>query len=129
MEQGSKTKKTLKMLLGATTAFSILTLTSHPRSRVHKKIPKVKVKNVSLLPSFKIARKEKIYHIHHWLYLSSLYVVLRRKKLLGKKTFLHGLLLGSIIQGLAYKDRFKVVHRTQSKMLQEDYPTLPKTND
>lgn len=119
---GTNSKKALKVVLGATTAFSLLTLTSHPKSPVNKKIPRVKVKNVAVLPSLRISRKEKIYHIHHWLYLSSLYTyLLLRKKRVLKKTFLHGLLLGSILQGLTYKDRFKVVRKYSSQLLDASF--------
>lgn len=111
---GTISKKALKVALGATAAFSLFTIISHPRSKIYKNIPRVKVKNVDVLPNLRIKRKEKIYHIHHWLYWSSLYAyLLLRKKRILKKTFLHGFIVGGILQGLAYKDRFKVIHKPQ----------------
>lgn len=72
---GTVSKKALKVILGATTAFSLFTIISHPRSKVYKNIPYVKVRNIDVLPNLRIKRKEKIYHIHHWLYWSSLYTI------------------------------------------------------
>lgn len=99
-----------KISLGGASGFLLFLLTSHPKSPVHKKLPQKDVKNIAILPSIKLRKKGKTYHLHHWLLLTLLYIsllFLRRKRY----KLLHGFLLGSILQGLTYKDRFRMVYR------------------
>ncbi len=106
-------KELLKVFIGGSIGFSLFFLTSHPRSLVHKKLPSKKIRNVHILPHVKIERKDTTYHVHHWINISSLYFLLylKKRRLLKSKLF-HGFLLGSIVQGLLYKDRFRIVHST-----------------
>ena len=97
---------------GASVAFSIFWLTSHPKSKVHKTLPKKKYKNFHILPNVKIVTDEKTYHLHHWATMSVLYWTLFLKKKKFRSKFLHGIMLGSIVQGLTYKDRFSFSYKT-----------------
>jgi len=100
----------LKMLLGAGFGYYLFKATSRPSSKLHRRLPTKRIKNVELLPSIKIERRNKEIHLHHWLNLASLYIYLltRRRKYLHHQ-FLNGFILGSIYQGLTYKDRFKII--------------------
>ncbi len=107
-----KNKSILKFLLGSGLSYSFFKFTSNPSSNLHKKIPKERFKNIDLLPNLEIERKTKAYHLHHWLYLSVLYgLFILRKKKMPQSKLLNGLFIGGILQGLTYKDRFKIVEK------------------
>lgn len=96
-----------KLLAGASIGFSLFWLTSHPKSRLKKKVPAREYKKFCLLPNVRYIGEDVIYHFHHWLLLSVIYLPLLKSKKLRQSKILHGLFLGSIIQGLLYKDRFQ----------------------
>lgn len=98
---------TSKILAGASLGFSLFWLTSHPKSKIKSKLPAKQYKNVSLLPNIKYNHKDHTYHFHHWLILTFFYIPLLKSRKLRRSKLFHGLLLGSIFQGLLYKDRFK----------------------
>lgn len=103
--------------LGAAAGFALFWLTSHPTSSpLRKKLPEKKIKNLYLLPEIKIARKDKHIHLHHWFNVGALYMLLYWKKrpVLNNKLF-SGFLVGSILQGLSYEDRFSFVSHLQEK--------------
>lgn len=99
------------MLVGIGAGFSFFWLISHPKSGVKKKFPQKNIKNFHFSPNIKIIKDNKVYHFHHWLIFSFVYLPL----LVTKRDFLkykaiHGFILGSIIQGLTFKDRFSLVY-------------------
>lgn len=98
---------TIKLAIGAGIGFGLFWISSHPKSKLHNRLPKWKIRNFEFLPNVKIVGKEKSYHLHHWAILGLLYYryFLQQKKFQSK--LLHGFMLGSILQGLTYKDRFK----------------------
>src|SRR3990170_5112177 len=64
------------------------------------KLPKIKIKALEFLPSLKIRLKNRIIHIHHWIFLSAIFVFLLTAttgfaQLLLFKSFC----VGGIIQG------------------------------
>ena len=74
------------------------------------KVPKIKIKAFEILPNLKIRLKKNIVHIHHWIFLSAIFVVLLTittgfAQLLLFKSFC----VGGIIQGFTYNDRFKII--------------------
>src|SRR5437868_248068 len=94
----------------ASAGFSLFLITSHPKSKVHDKIKPRKIKNVYLLPHIKVEFHDREYHLHHWINLSSLLLLLysaRRRRLLGSR-ILRAFVMGGIVQGLCYKDRFTI---------------------
>ena len=105
--------QTLKILVGGILGYCFFWLTSHPtKSPLQRKIPQKQFKNVSYLPELKIRRHDKEYHLHHWMNLSVLYVLLLFvRKGYFKSYMLRAFLLGSILQGLLYQDRFKVIDK------------------
>jgi hypothetical protein len=97
-----------KLLLGIGVGFSLLTITSHPRSKLYQKLPRKNIKNLSVLPNIILSHKGKTYHFHHWILLSIIYSSLVFKKELRRYKSLHGVFIGAIAQGLFYPDRFRV---------------------
>lgn len=113
-------KSALKVFLGGGIGYSFFKAASSPSSSLHKKLPEERIKNLEVFPYLKISRKDKVLHIHHWLYLSLLYTLLFLKKRgLLRSRIINGLLLGGILQGLSYKDRFHIVERTAAGDLHE----------
>lgn len=117
----SHIKNTAKIALGGGIGFSLFWLTSHPtKSPFRRKLPDKRIKNIGVLPEIKIYRKDKSYHLHHWMSLSTLYLFLmltKKRKILRSK-MVNGFLLGSILQGLSYKDRFKVIKKAEEELEQ-----------
>lgn len=108
-----------KIAAGGALGYFLFWLASHPtRSPLRKRIPQKQFKSVSILPEIKIARRNKEYHFHHWLNISTLYLlILLKKKRLPHSKFINGLMLGGVIQGLSYKDRFKIIKKYESEEL------------
>ena len=107
-------KSTAKILAGGLLGFALWTLFSHPRSAVNKKWPEKRIKRLQILPNIKYHSNYKTYHLHHWIDFAALYIpVLAIRKGILRSKFLHGFFLGSIIQGLVYKDRFHIVKKLE----------------
>ncbi|SRR5258708_7809041 len=93
---------------------------SKPKKRLFHSshlVQKIEIKHIEILPCLKIplGRKEFLFgryhlHIHHWLYLGMLLglSLLIDSNLFGRLSFLDGFFVGGIIQGLTYRDRFKL---------------------
>ena len=107
-----------EVALGGLLGFSFFWLTSHHKSPVSRRLPSRRIKNVHIwssehslhnTPEIRIARKDKHYHVHHWAIfgVSYLPLLLMRRKIRSK--LLHGFFIGSILQGLTYKDRFNFI--------------------
>ncbi len=64
------------------------------------------------MPNVRIhSRRGKIYHIHHWTILTLVTALtLINYEGLQYLTFVKGVAIGGIIQGLRYPDRFKFTH-------------------
>jgi hypothetical protein len=102
----------IKTGIGTLLGFSFFWLTSHPKSPVNKKLPNKSIKNIAYSPNIHIKKDDKAYRIHHWTIFSLLYLplVFSRKGFLKSK-IMRGFMLGSIIQGLTYKDRFNLIKK------------------
>lgn len=76
--------------------------------REKKRLPKIRYKNLEILPYVRIHYRQKTFHIHHWLTLSII-TVLSITIYSGwtHAELLRGVAVGGIIQGLRYPDRFK----------------------
>ena len=85
------------------TALGYLTFraTSHPSSRLRKKLPNVKLKRVQVFPVVRLKAFNRVIHFHHW-FAFSLILASTPFANLGflEHIFTKGLLLGGIIQGL-----------------------------
>lgn len=107
-------KNSVLIATGASFAFAVFWITSHPKSKVHKALPNKKIKNLQVLPHVKIVTKDKSYHFHHWMTFSVIYWRLFLKKKIFRSKLLHGMMLGSILQGLTYKDRFQIRYSNET---------------
>ena len=104
-----KTKTAIGTLLG----FSFFWMTSHPKSPINKKLPEKSIKNVSYSPNIHIVKEDKTYRLHHWTIFSFFYLpLIFTNKGFLKSKMMRGFMLGSIIQGLTYKDRFDLVKKS-----------------
>ncbi len=87
---------------------------SHPNSKINSKLPKIKLKNIYILPSLKISIKGKILHLHHWFnftVLLCLSIFVTGGILDSWLT--RGFLIGGIIQGLRFPDRSILQKKSQ----------------
>ena len=97
-----------KLILGAFVGYAFSHHISHPNGRVRKHVPLVRLRNVQLTPNLLIATKNGTWHIHHWAYLPTLYIpLIATLKPLLQRHWLHGFMLGAIIHGLTFGDRFR----------------------
>ncbi len=106
-----------KLFAGLIGSFLFFTVSSHQKSPIYKNLPEKKLKNISYFPNIKIQKGKGRYHIHHWMIFSALYAPFILVERLRSK-FLHGLIIGSIIQGLTYKDRFQIKYQSDAKKTQ-----------
>lgn len=85
------------------TALGYLTFraTTHPSSRIRKKLPNFKVKRFQLFPVLSINLFGKAIHFHHWMNFSILLALSGFTQIgILDHTVTRGLLLGGVIQGL-----------------------------
>lgn len=113
----SKAFKHLLLISGISSGVIISWIFSHPSSPAKKKLPERSIKNIHFFPNFKIHRKKNHYHIHHWMYFGVMYwlLIAFRGKFKGKKA-VEGFILGLVIHGLSYKDRFIVKKQARSNL-------------
>lgn len=101
--------KATKIGGGVLSSFGLFWLTSHPKSKVKRGLPEIWLRNLMLAPNIRLKHKDVIYHLHHWVIFSFTYALLflLRRRLL-RFGLVHGVIIGAIIQGLTYADRFRV---------------------
>jgi len=92
--------------------FGLSKFLTDPKSTLSKKIPKLNLLFIEILPRLKIKLKNSVLHIHHWIFLSFalaflLYITASFTQLL----IIKGLFLGGILQGFTFKDRFHIIIR------------------
>lgn len=97
----------IQMVTGVVVGYSFSKTMTHPAGKLRKKLPCIRVKWIQLLPHLIFEVKGKKVHIHHWVTLPTIWLpLILSSDLLRAQLFLHGIILGSVIQGLRYKDRF-----------------------
>ena len=91
----------LSIIPAAALGYLTFKATTHPSSRIRRRMPNVKVKRLQLFPVIRIHMFGRVFHLHHWFNLSIL-LILSIFTSLGilDHLFTKGLLLGGIIQGL-----------------------------
>ncbi len=95
--------------------FLIFYVLTHPRSFVHRKLPKLKIKGFQLSPSVTVTIKGKIYHIHHWLGFSIILVVsIFVNTGVLSLIFTKGVLSGGIVQGIFTPQSFRIIYKEAS---------------
>ncbi len=115
----------MEAILSGIASFAIFHYVSHPKSKIHGKMPSAKFKRVQVFPRFNIETKNRVFHFHHWLVITPIFVGTQfvSKGVLSSDV-LHGFMLGGIVQGLLYKDSLKFVHRPtefQQKVMDTSY--------
>lgn len=79
---------------------------SQPYSKLNSKIPKIKLKNIELLPSIRILLRGKIIHFHHWFNFTILLCIsIFVTGGLLDSWMTRGFLIGGVFQGLRFPDR------------------------
>lgn len=96
-------------------ALGYLTLkyTTHPSSRIRKKLPNIKTKRIQIFPVIRIHIFGRVIHFHHW-FCFSIILILSFFISIGILDFAvtKGILLGGIIQGLRMpKGHRKIIYK------------------
>lgn len=103
----------MEALFSAIAGFSLFHFTTHPKSKLYKKLPRKKLVNrIQVFPSIHFEAKNRVFHFHHWMIFSSFYFFAQQSsKPILHSDLLQGFLIGAIIQGLLFADRFRVVFK------------------
>lgn len=103
------------LLIIPATALGYLTFkaTTHPTSRIRRKMPNLKLKRVQIFPVLRIYAFGRVFHFHHWISFSILLGISAFTSIaLLDAIFTRGLLLGGIIQGLRMpKEHRQIIYR------------------
>lgn len=97
------------------TALGYLTLrvTTHPTSRIRRKMPNIKTARIQVFPVLRIKLFGRVIHIHHWVSFSII-LILSFFITAGVLDFMvtKGILLGGIIHGLTLpKEHRKIIYK------------------
>ncbi len=99
----------LLSLFGVVSGFFISHFISKPVHIKPNRLPKLGIKRVEIMPNLLIQTRRWKIHIHHWMTLSLVFVVLvLTTASFNHLLFVKSLCLGGIIQGITYKDRFHI---------------------
>lgn len=90
--------------------YFLFNLLSHPKSKIKRRLPHIKVKWIQIMPNIRVHAKGRVILFHHWMNLTVVFVI----SIIVNQGFLDllstkGILLGGIIQGLTYPDWKKFV--------------------
>ncbi len=96
----------ITFLLSFFSGYTVAKYVSHPEKK-KSRLPNIRIKNIEILPNLRIHYRQTTLHIHHWFFISILAVAgyFFYENVL-QFVFVKGATLGTIIQGLRYKDRF-----------------------
>jgi len=93
-------------IVSAIFGYGTLRATSHPDSKINRKLPTLKLKNVQILPSIKITIRGHIIHVHHWFHFAILLCIsIFVTGGILDSWLTRGFLMGGIAQGLRFSDR------------------------
>ena len=100
------------------TALGYLTfrVTTHPTSRIRRKLPNIKTQRVQVFPVLRFKVFGRVFHIHHWMSFSII-LLLSFFLSIGVLDFIvtKGLLIGGIIHGLTIpKKQRKIIYKNVS---------------
>lgn len=105
-------KDMTKIAVGSAIGYLLFHIfSSDEKTSLKRKLPRKRVKNIEISPNIRIYGNDAVYQMHHWANCTSLYalLLLTRSRFLKNKV-IHGFLLGAILQGLTYEDRFQFKH-------------------
>jgi hypothetical protein len=93
-------------VLSALFGYTTMKATSHPGSKINKKLPHLKLKNIEFLPSIKITIRGRVIHLHHWFHFTLLLCIsIFVTGGILDSWLTRGFLVGGIVQGLRFPDR------------------------
>ena len=116
----------METLLGSFIGFLSFSLTSHPNSPLGKRVPTKKIRNISFTPELKVSSKNRVFHFHHWIIFTSLYIAtLYIHRGFLQSDIFQGFMLGSIAQGLTYEDRFMFMYQATGEKIRGKKLILP----
>lgn len=90
-----------------------LRVTTHPTSRIRRRLPNIKTKRVQIFPVLRIKLFGRVIHFHHWVCFSVI-LALSFFVSIGIVDYIvtKGILLGGIIQGLTMpKEHRKIIYK------------------
>lgn len=103
----------LSLIPAAALGYLTLKATTHPSSRIRRKMPNIKTKRVQLFPVIRFYMFGRVIHLHHWINFSIL-LILSLFITSGILDFMvtKGLLLGGVIQGLTLpREHRRVIYK------------------
>lgn len=103
----------LSLIPATALGYATLRATTHPTSRIRRKMPNFKVKRVQIFPVLRINIFGRVIHFHHWVNFSIL-LALSFFISVGILDFMitKGLLLGGIIHGLSLpKEHRSIIYK------------------
>ena len=103
----------LSLIPATALGYYTLKVTTHPASRIRRRLPNLKVKRVQVFPVLRINLFGRVIHFHHWFNFSILLAIAAVSNAgVLDLAFTKGLLLGGIIQGLTLpKGHRKLIYR------------------
>lgn len=103
----------LSIIPATALGYATLRATTHPTSRIRRKLPNVKVKRLQLFPVIRINIFGRVIHLHHWLSFSALLLLSFFVSIsILDYAITKGILLGGIIHGLSLpKEHRRVVYK------------------
>ena len=104
----------LIFLLASVIGYIFLYFYSHPKSFIHKRLPKLKIKSFQFFPSMTITISGKVIHLHHWIGFSIILVVsIFVNSGILSYIFTKGLLSGGILQGVFTPRSFRLIYKKE----------------
>lgn len=103
----------LSIIPATALGYATLRATTHPTSRIRRKMPNFKVKRVQFFPVLRINIFGRVIHFHHWISFSML-LILSFFTSIGILDFMvtRGVLLGGIIHGLTLpREHRKIIYK------------------
>jgi hypothetical protein len=101
----------ITFVLSSILGLSLNHILTHPKSKINKKLPFIKIKCFQISPFFGLKLKTKSIHIHHWVSYSLILIItitITGGSLINSIT--NGFLIGSIVQGISYPDWKKTIY-------------------
>jgi len=104
------------IILVAVVSYYFHILFTNPNSYVYKRLPRLKSERIEFFPNIRITVKGRIVHLHHWLFLSIIFVisVVVNGGILDA-FYTKGYLLGGIVQGFTFPDWKSVIVKKEIK--------------
>ena|SRR3989344_6658957 len=91
----------LSIVPAAVLGYFALKATTHPKSKIRRKMPDIKIKRVQVFPVIRVNLFGKTIHFHHWFNFSILLAISGVTSFaILDHTITRGLLLGGVLQGL-----------------------------